>query len=173
MILVLLWNDISGFLWEFKKFVVGLPVLEKQFYKLLDHILQYLLNNPHSASWERALWWYSSASSQSPFEVRVRLLHHLHGLIRLYLRILFYATGLEEENFCPTLHFVELPVYLRAIRSANIPATNPSAGTFGCIVHLPYVSALWFYCLWPFSKVDTPENQFLLYYQLSWFASSW
>lgn len=91
----------------------------------------------------------------------------MQGFIRLHLqsKILYDATGLEEENFCSTLRFVELPVYLTAIRSANIPAAYPYAGTFDCMVHLSYAYALWFCCLWPFSKVETLENQFVMYFQ--------
>lgn len=68
----------------------------------------------------------------------------MQGFIRLRLqsKILYYAMGLEEENFCSTLCFVELTVYLTAIRSANIPAAYSYGDTFSCLVYLTYAHAL-------------------------------
>lgn len=76
----------------------------------------------------------------------------------LQSNISYYTTGLEEENFCFTLHFVELPVYLTAIRRANISAPYSYAGTLGCIAHLTYAYTLWFCCPWRFSKSEALEK---------------
>lgn len=72
---------------------------------------------------------------------------------------------LGEEKFSPTLCFVALPVYLAAVKSANIPAAYPYTGAFICIVHLTCAYALCFCCLWPFSKAETLENEFLMNFQ--------
>jgi len=94
-----------------------------------------------------ALESHSPASTQPPFEVRVRLLHWMQGFVRLPLqsKILYHATGLQEGNFCSALQFVELSVCLTAVTRANIPAGYPCAGTSGSVVwpmHMPFASVV-------------------------------